>query len=210
MTDLAYLLLGLTAALAVVDWWAVGTGRRSLELVCKPATLVALIAVAAVLDPTDASVRTWFVVALVLSLVGDVFLLSDRFFVPGLVAFLLGHIAYVVGFWVGGIDLGAFFIGILLVSVAMASLGRRIIAGVRSSSEPELTGPVFAYMGVISLMVASACGYGNSVAIGGSVLFYVSDALIAWNRFIKEYPQGRLAIMVTYHVGQIALVLSLV
>ena len=209
MNDLAQTFLAVTVVLAAIDWWAVGTGRRKLELVCKPATLVALIAVAVVLDPTDDAVRTWFVVALVLSLAGDVFLLSERLFVPGLVAFLLGHIAYVVGFWVGGVEAGGLLVGLALVVVMMAVVGRRIIAGVRSSSEPELTGPVVAYMGVISLMVASAFGYGNGLAIGGSLAFYVSDALIAWNRFVREYPWGRVAIMVTYHLGQIGLVLSL-
>ena len=74
---------------------------------------------------------------------------------------------------------------------------------------PELALPVSMYIGVISLMVASAIGTENLVAIAGATLFYVSDALIAWNRFIQEYPWGRVAIMVTYHLGQIGLVLSL-
>ena len=66
--------------------------------VCKPATLVFLIAVALALDPVHGDMRTWFVVALVLSLLGDIFLMlpSDRF-VFGLGAFLLGHVAYTVG-----------------------------------------------------------------------------------------------------------------
>ena len=43
-----------------------------------------------------------------------------------------------------------------------------------------------------------------------AVLACASDALIAWNRFIRETPYGRLSIMVTYHLAQGALVLSLV
>ena len=86
MNELAWALLALTVLLALVDSWAVAAGRRAVELICKPATLVALIAVAVTLDPTDGAVRAWFVVALVFSLAGDTFLLFDRFFVPGLVA----------------------------------------------------------------------------------------------------------------------------
>jgi len=63
---------------------------------------------------------------------------------------------------------------------------------------------------VISLMVASAIGTESLVAVAGASLFYASDALIAWNRFIHEYAWGRVAIMVTYHLGQILLVLSLI
>jgi hypothetical protein len=48
------------------------------------------------------------------------------------------------------------------------------------------------------------------MGILGASLFYVSDALIAWNRFIGETRHGRLAIIVTYHLGQVGLVLSLV
>ena len=47
-------------------------------------------------------------------------------------------------------------------------------------------------------------------AIVGAGLFYVSDALIAWNRFVAETRHGRVAIMVTYHLAQVGLVLSLV
>ena len=56
-----------------------------------------MIAAALALDPTSEAARTWFVVALVFSLLGDVFLMlpSDAF-VAGLSAFLLAHVAYVV------------------------------------------------------------------------------------------------------------------
>ena len=47
--------------------------------------------------------RAWFVAALVLSLAGDVFLMLPKdLFVFGLGAFLLGHLAYIVGLHVDG------------------------------------------------------------------------------------------------------------
>jgi uncharacterized membrane protein YhhN len=70
--------------------------------------------------------------------------------------------------------------------------------------------PVTAYVAVISFMLASAFGTRNAFAIVGAGLFYVSDALIAWDRFVKPRPWARLAIMTTYHLGQVGLVLSLV
>ena len=65
-------------------------------------------------------------------------------------------------------------------------------------------------MFVISAMVASAIGVGSPFAIAGAGLFYVSDALIAWNRFVRETPHAPVTIMVTYHLAQVGLVLSLV
>jgi uncharacterized membrane protein YhhN len=68
---------------------------------------------------------------------------------------------------------------------------------------------VLAYMAVISLMVVSAIGTGHPAAIVGAGLFYASDSLIAWNRFLRASRRGQVAVMVTYHLAQVGLVLSL-
>ena len=57
--------------------------------------------------------------------------------------------------------------------------------------------------------VAFAFGTARWWAIGGALLFYVSDAFIGWSRFVKHFPGERLAIMTTYHLGQVGIVLSL-
>jgi uncharacterized membrane protein YhhN len=108
------------------------------------------------------------------------------------------------------VTVAALLVGLVIVGVAVVVLGLRIVRAVRAGDDPELALPVGMYIGVISLMVASAIGTGSALAIAGAILFYVSDALIAWNRFIHEYPWGGVAIMVTYHLGQIGLVLSLI
>jgi uncharacterized membrane protein YhhN len=97
----------------------------------------------------------------------------------------------------------------LVVGAAYGLVGTRLVAGIRAT-EPAMAGPVTAYMGVISAMVVCAFGTGDGVAIAGAVLFYASDALIGWGRFVRPYDWGRLAVMVTYHLGQVLLVLSLV
>lgn len=211
MTGAAFLLLVLALTAAVADWVAVERGNRPLEYVCKPLVLVLLVATALAVDPLDETVRVWFVVALVLSLVGDVLLMlpKDRF-VFGLGSFLLGHVAYIVGMHVDGVDGARFLVGIVLVMAILAVLGTVILRGVRAGPDAVLAGPVVGYMFVISAMVASAIGVGHVTAIAGAGLFYASDALIAWNRFVRETSHGRLAVMVTYHLAQMALVLSLV
>ena len=99
MTSATGVWLVAAAVFAVANWWSRWSQHRPTELWSKPLTLVALIGAAIAVDPIDPTVRAWFVVALVLSLAGDVFLLGDdRWFVPGLAAFLAGHVAYVVGF----------------------------------------------------------------------------------------------------------------
>jgi uncharacterized membrane protein YhhN len=84
-----------------------------------------------------------------------------------------------------------------------------VVAGVKRESPADAV-PVQAYVGIISLMVVAAFGAGDPVAVAGALLFYASDACIAWSRFIHPFPRHRLAIMTTYHLGQALLVLSLV
>jgi uncharacterized membrane protein YhhN len=211
MTGAAFLLLALALVAACGDWLAVHQENKPLEYVCKPLTMVLLLGAALALDVDDGAVQTWFVIALALCLVGDVLLMVPQdLFVFGLASFLLGHVAYIVGMHVDGVDGGPFFVGIALVMVVLAVLGTIILRGVRAGPDPKLAGPVVAYMFVISAMVASAIGVGHVAAVVGASLFYVSDALIAWNRFLRETRHAHITIMVTYHLAQFGLVLSLV
>jgi len=212
MTSLAWALLGLTLVIAALDWVAKGIGSKPMEYVFKPLTMVALIGVALALDPTDAGARAAFVVALVFGMAGDVFLMlpdSKRWFVFGLASFLVGHLAYVAGLVALGLTGIALAAGVVVVLVAMAVIGRRIVGAVRAGDEPALAVPVSVYMGVISVMVACAFGTTLPLAIVGSLLFFASDACIGWSRFVKPHAWMELFIIVTYHLGQIGIVLSL-
>ena len=147
--------------------------------------------------------------ALVCSLVGDVLLMlpTDRF-VAGLAAFLVGHLL------LRGRVLGA---RTRLASAlssppswwccAWCRWPARILRALRHRR--QLAVPVALYMGVISVMVATALATGNVLAGVGAVLFVTSDAMIAWNRFVRPFRAAELGIMVTYHLGQAGLVLSL-
>ena len=88
MTTLAWIFAAIAAVAAVANWVSRADDHRPTELWSKPLALIGLIGVAVSLDPADPTVRAWFVVALICSLAGDVFLLDDRRFVFGLAAFL--------------------------------------------------------------------------------------------------------------------------
>jgi uncharacterized membrane protein YhhN len=215
MTGLTLALVVLAAPVALVNW--VGTARddRRLVVAAKPTTLVLLILAALAIDAEDPTVRLWFVVGLVLSLAGDVFLMLPEDtelplppFLLGLGAFLLGHIAYVVGM-TSDLDSWSFVLyGGLVVAAAGGVVAPRIVGGVRQTS-PELVVPVLAYMAVISTMVVFSFGRGSAVGIVGALLFYASDATLAWNRFVTPSRMLQVAVMVTYHLAQLGLVLSI-
>ena len=210
MTAAAFVLLSLTAVAAVCDWLAVSSARRLAEYFLKPLVMVLLIAVVLALDPTSDFARVMLLIGLVLSMVGDICLmLPSDLFVPGLAAFLLAHVFYIIGLLSLGVSPVGIFIGVLVMVIAAFLVGRRIVQGA-ASSDRALTGPVSAYIFVISLMVASAMGTGRFFAIVGAVLFGASDSVLGWTRFVSDFPRSRLIVMVTYHLGQMGLVLALV
>jgi uncharacterized membrane protein YhhN len=202
--------LVVAAISGVANWWSRWARHRPTELWSKPLTLAALIAAAVALDPADPAVRAWFVVALALSLAGDVLLLGgDRWFVAGLAAFLAAHLAYVCGFAVADEwRWWAFGLAAVALTVVAGVVGRRIVAGA-TARRAALRIPVAAYLAVICAMVAAAAAAGDGWAIAGALLFLVSDAVLGWRQFVAESRWMPLAIMVTYHVGQAGLVLSL-
>jgi uncharacterized membrane protein YhhN len=181
---------------AALDWFAVGSSNRRVEYVAKPAALAALIVYAA----SATSVSPLLIAALCFGLLGDVYLmLPVDLFVPGLAAFLVGHLAYIAAF---DATLGWRLLWFVVVVAVTFPIARRIIGAVQ---EAQLRFAVVVYLGVISFMAASAIASGRPAAALGAVLFVTSDALIAWDRFVAPLSWGRMAIIVTYHLGQFGL-----
>jgi uncharacterized membrane protein YhhN len=211
VTGAAWLLLALTLGFAIANWVAVASvpERLRLEFVAKPATMLALIGVALAVDPFDDAVRAWFVAALVLCLAGDVLLMLPRdLFVFGLASFLLGHLCYVGGLVIAHRSWITTLLGAVVVAVSLAGIAPRIVGAVRGT-DASLVPPVLAYITVISLMVVTAWGTRRGWAMAGALSFYASDATLAWNRFVRSLRHGHVAVMVTYHLGQIGLVVAL-
>ena len=213
MNPIATALLALTLVFGAIDWWAVQTDRPGVEYWFKPLTVVVMGAMAISLDRADdqvLAVLVWFVLALAFSLFGDVLLmLPKEQFLGGLVMFLAAHLAYIGGLVTAGQSLWWFVAGIGLVAVALATIGRSILSSV-ADGEPSLRVPVALYSGVIGLMVATAIGTRVPWAIGGALLFMTSDALLGGNKFLGALPGGRTAVHVTYHLGQLGLILTLI
>lgn len=212
MDATAWLLLVVFLAVAAVDWAAVHSGSKPVEYLAKPGCMVALVACAVTLDPSDGAARGALVVALVLSTLGDVFLMvrkdDPRLFLAGLGSFLAAHVAYVAGFWLDGVEGAGLLVGTALALGLVVGVGRPTVAAVRDGDEPAMAGPVAAYVGVISAMVLSAAATGDWRALVGAVLFAGSDALIARSRFIRSEAWMPLAIIVSYHLAQALLVVS--
>jgi uncharacterized membrane protein YhhN len=211
MGSVAWVLLGVAALMAAGDWAAVAAGNKRLEYFCKPATMVALIGAAATIHPAVVAQQRWWLPALALGLCGDVLLMLPRDrFVAGLAAFLLGHVAYIAGFSAAGASGLTALLWLVPLLVVLAVVLPPVIRGVLRGGREKLVAPILFYALVICVMAASALASGSRLAAAGALLFVVSDGLIAYRRFVIDRAWMALAIIVTYHLGQAALVLSLV
>ena len=148
-----------------------------------------------------------------LSLLGDVALLwPQQGFLPGLVAFLLAHLAYLVAFSREvrfGAQPRAFVAYALLAAAVLALLWPGVPVGLR--------GPVAAYVLCLAAMAAQTASYwrvlrqrgvsstrqalAGRAALGG-LLFLSSDALLAFNRFHTPLPAAGLLILGSYWAAQ--------
>jgi uncharacterized membrane protein YhhN len=99
-------------------------------------------------------------------------------------------------------------VGLALVVALAAVVGRRVVPAAWREGGPALGGAVTAYMGVIGVMVVGAWATGHLLLALGASVFMVSDAVLAMDRFVHERRFGALAVMVTYHLAQVLLVVG--
>lgn len=216
--------------LAVLDWVAAEKGWKTMEYVAKPTTMLAILWWIWLSTGWGGSML-WFTIGVIFCLAGDIFLMLPReMFIFGLLAFLLGHIWYILGLngvppyinlvgllllvWLGNI---LAISTIIILVIYLAWLYPKLARGLTERGKNALKVPVLAYSIVISLMVYSALMTWNrtgwsAVAAGsvsiGAVLFFASDSMLAWDRFINPLSHARLRVMITYHLGQIGIVLG--
>ncbi len=218
-----WILVVVAGVAAAVDWVAVATTDTRIEYAAKPAVLAALTAAAAAIpaDQIDLNDRRWwFVAALVCCLAGDVLLmLPQDLFIPGLAAFLVGHVLFIVGLTQPpsppGVAPFSFSVtGLVVASLVVVAVeafpGTVLVRALVRNGQRALIPPVCLYVVGIVTMVVLATNVGSTIAALGAAFFLLSDTLSAVGRFVRPIPQGSLGVHVTYHLAQVLLVLSLV
>jgi uncharacterized membrane protein YhhN len=205
----------LSIASALLDWYAVATKNRNLEYFMKPATMIFLIIWFITRLQTGLTTFSLFVLlGLFFSLCGDVFLmLPANRFLAGLIAFLIAHLAYIVAFSSQGLSLQPWTLLFALVILAAAvPIYLRLRTALLEGGNASLVIPVTIYVFVISFMVWSASMnlvrqdwslMASLFVAFGAVSFFASDAVLAWNRFVRPLTQGNLIVIILYHLAQV-------
>ena len=202
-------LTALSAALCIAA--GLGAIDASWQFIFKPMTTLMVIAYAWPRGSDAPKQRRFIRIGLALSLAGDVFLLWPvPGFLPGLIAFLLAHRAYIAAFRVP-----VKFAAKPLVFVAYAVLAALILSQLWPGVPGALRGPVLAYVACLATMAAQAAAWWRSragtaapdtklartAALGG-LLFMASDSLLAINKFAAPLPLSALWILLTYWAAQ--------
>jgi uncharacterized membrane protein YhhN len=210
MTNASWLLLSLAVVMAVVDWVAVARDHSVLEYVSKPAATMAFLATALTVDVNHDVPWAFMIAALVLCVLGDVFLmLPTNAFVPGLASFAVAQLLFAIGFATGETSAVRWIVAAVVAIPVASVLARRFVGAIRSGGHTELVVPVSVYVVVITTMAVAAVASGSWVSVAGAAIFMLSDALIAETRFVKARPWQPVGIMVTYHLALGGLVLGL-
>jgi uncharacterized membrane protein YhhN len=195
-----------TLAFVAITLFAQRAGRRGPEGVAKAAASLGFLATAVHAGISATPHGRAVMAGLVLAWFGDVFLVSKAkgWFLAGLLAFLLGHVAYVAAFLIRGVDLRAAGVAAVILG-APALVVWRILA----PRAGRLRGPVAAYITVITAMLAAAVGTfwasGGAGILAGAALFYVSDLFVARERFVTHAFWNRLVGLPIYYLGQLLL-----
>lgn len=157
------------------------------------------------------------VAALALSAIGDAFLSreGDRLFLAGLASFLLAHLAYALLFFTAGE-------GILIVTheplrgivgVVMLAGTSLLTLRVRTAAPAEMRDAISVYgLAILSMGFASLAMPGPWIPLG-AVLFMLSDALLAWEKFLLTGDTSmrggmRYAVWVLYYAAQLVFALG--
>lgn len=147
---------------------------------------------------------------LVFSWFGDMFLIgqSQVFFLLGLGAFLLAHIAYIAGFVVMGIS--GRWVAVTTLPVVAAAVAVSI--WLTPHIPPEVVIPVRLYTIVISLMLIGAIGTrgrGATILIlAGGLMFFFSDLSVAALRIVQSSFPTYVWGLPLYYAGQLCLAVS--
>lgn len=201
-------LLALIGGIAYLS--AVTLDLPLLRMLCKPLPVLALL-LWILSTPADAY-RRWVAIGMALSILGDILLeWPINAFVPGLAAFLLAHLAYLVAYLGDTRRLAP--AGLLFAAL----LGGGLFALLSSRGLGPLLLPIALYSLTISCMLWRATARLGVPSIGsasrifaalGALLFVSSDAMIGISRFVAAFDGSSYAIMLTYWLGQLGIAAS--
>jgi uncharacterized membrane protein YhhN len=188
----------------VVEIYFSTTHQNTLVKFTKPLLMPLLMLLAFQLNIKE---RNLFI-ALFFSLLGDVFLMfsGELNFILGLGSFLLAHVFYILLFK------NQFNFSLFKV-LPFAAATFSYFLFIKNGIDQNLLIPVGIYCIVITLMGILAAGrktnkVSYNLVLIGSILFIISDSIIAFNKFHSQLTASSFWVMSTYGLAQFLIILG--
>jgi len=197
-----------------VELFADLTNSSSVQYFSKPSLMLILLAYFVFNTRKTASgLKYLIILALVFSWLGDVLLLIDKqtksLFVYGLIAFLAAHLCYIFYFWKIRRANRVQKLPNALIFVAIATYSLSLF-GFVAPHVKNLLVPVGVYALVITTMLGASLAafdfgkqFFGKICVAGTLLFIVSDSILAINRFAAPFEYAPAFVMLTYAVAQL-------
>lgn len=210
-------LLILIGLVTLANWIAVWRGNLRAYYITKPLVLLGLI-VYFLLQGSLSSARLPFLLGLILSMVGDIFLIprGARWFLAGMGAFSLAQLFYIWGFNiilpstpVLIIGIVALFAGVLVLHLTIERFAAA--SEIKKSLLPflKIYAALVLAMAISAVLCLARPGWsdlaGVLAGIGG-ILFFISDAMIGLDKLGRRLPKYKFWIILSYHLGQFLIV----
>ena len=149
--------------------------------------------------------RTFILLGLLASGVGDlIFLVPADLFLAGVACFLVAHLCYIAAFTPGVGRHGA-----SIARLVYFTLGLAMLAALWPVLDPLYRGALSLYGLVLIVMAGQAAArWGKLKTVAarsagiGAAFFFLSDGMLALDRFRAQFPGARIAILVTYYLAQ--------
>lgn len=199
-----------------VECLAVLSGNAVLHFISKPLLMPILALYFYLSAHRSAPARHLILGALGFSWIGDVMLMLDKLygslFIYGLLGFLGAHICYLLFFLrirkINTTAASSSITGSLIIFAYMAAFYAFLYPGLAGLKIPVLMYAVFITLMLLSSLRAfdlRSQAFGR-VCVIGTLIFAMSDSILAINRFVSPFEYAPLFIMVTYAIAQFLIV----
>lgn len=202
------------AAVAAVVLLSDLAGAREVRFLFKPLIMISLMCWALIAsDSRPVERKGLFVIGMAFACLGDIFLMYRGYFLAGLAAFLVMQLLYMFAFApeapISTADssfrlktLAAVGILSIILLVVMPGLRERALVFAVPLYGIAITSMAF----IASLRSREVSRASYQRVLIGSLLFVVSDTLIAVNSFVSPVPHSHFWIMSTYMAAQYLIV----
>ena len=148
-------------------------------------------------------------IALITSLAGDIFLVTDgtKFFLHGLLSFLLSHFFYITAFLVFNSSIGIISVQVIVTLIVFCLLAV-VFYCIFYKKLGKMKIPVLIYITIMVIMSSLSIRVSWLVFVG-AISFIVSDMELALNKFYKPIPHKSIFNSIFYFPAQFIFSLSI-